>query len=216
MMSAVAGVTVATVDGESAASTARDKDDNVTIGGRVGGGFEGGDIWANAGGLFCGDGRPLVEDVALGEGVWPPTKPPKEPKDPESLFEKLLRLLCAEFLLEAVDWDHLFRLPTPSRNPFPLSGRVCKALVLRLVVSGDRVRPVRFVDIAFASLGLCDLKPVTVGCLPLRAVTEEARCTVIMEEDDAELGLEPCRWYVGGLANDDISTTSSTWSIGGM
>lgn len=102
-MSAVAGVTVATVDGESAASTAWDNDDNVTIGGRVGGGFKGGDILANAGGLFCGDGRPLVENVALGEGVWPPTKPPKEPKDPESLFEKLLRLLCAEFLLEVVD-----------------------------------------------------------------------------------------------------------------
>ncbi len=75
----------------------------MTIGGRVGGGFEGGDIFVNAGGLFCGDGRPLVEKVALGDGVWPPAKAPKEPKDPESLFEKLLRLLCAEFLLEAVD-----------------------------------------------------------------------------------------------------------------
>ena len=96
-------MTDATVDGESAASTAWDKDDNVTIGGKIGSGFEGDDILANAGGLFFGDGRPLVENVALGDGVWPPAKPPKDPKDPESLFEKLLRLLCAEFLLEAVD-----------------------------------------------------------------------------------------------------------------
>lgn len=75
----------------------------MTIGGKIGGGFGGGGIFAIAGGLFCGDGRPLVERVALGDGVWPPAKPPKEPKDSESLFEKLLRLLCAEFLLEAVD-----------------------------------------------------------------------------------------------------------------
>ena len=77
----------------------------MTIGGRIGGGFEGDNTFANAGGLFCGDGRPLVENVTLGDGVcdWPPAKPPKEPKDPESLFEKLLRLLWAEFLLEAVD-----------------------------------------------------------------------------------------------------------------
>lgn len=104
--SAVAGVTVATVDGESAASTAWDKDVSVTIGGRIGGGFGGVDIFANAGGLFRGDGRPLAENVALGDGVrpvWPAPKPLKEPKDPESLFEKLLRRLCAEFLLEPVD-----------------------------------------------------------------------------------------------------------------
>ena len=66
-----------------------------------------------------------------------------------------------------------------------------------------------------ASLGLCDLKPVAVGCLPFRAVTEEARCTVITEEDDAELGLEPCRWCIGGLANDAIPTTSSPWALVG-
>ena len=105
IMSAVAGVTVAAVDGESAASTAWDKDDSVMIGGRLGGGFEGGGILATTGGLFCGDGdgRPLVENVALGDGVCPPAKLPKDPKDPESLLEKLLRLLWAEFLLEAVD-----------------------------------------------------------------------------------------------------------------
>ncbi len=205
-MSAVAGVTVTTVDGESAASTAWDKDESVTIGGSIDAGFEGGDIFAIAGGLFCGEGRPLVENVALGDGVWPPAKPPKEPKEPESLFEKLLRLLCAEFLLEAVDCDHLFRFPTASRKPFPLSGRVYKALDLRLVVSGDKVRPEKFVGMVFASLGLCDLRPATGGCVPLRALTEEARCTVMTEEDDAELGLEPCRCCVGGLANDAMST----------
>lgn len=102
-ISAVAGVADATVDGESAASTAWDRDDSVMIGGKVGGGFEGDDIFSDAGGLFCGDGRPRVEKGALGDGVWPPAKPPKEPKDPESLLEKLLRLLGAELLLEAVD-----------------------------------------------------------------------------------------------------------------
>lgn len=84
-----------------------------------------------------------------------------------------------------------------------------KTLDLRFVVSGDSVRPEVFADSVFASFGLCDLKPVTGGCVPFRAATEEARCTVMTEEDDAELGLEPCRWYVGGLANDAISITSS-------
>ena len=91
------------VDGESAASTAWDNDDSVTMGGRIGGGFEGGDFFAKVEGLFCGDRRPLVAKGALGDGVCPPAKPPKEPKDPESLLEKLLRRFCAEFLLEAVD-----------------------------------------------------------------------------------------------------------------
>ena len=42
-------------------------------------------------------------------------------------------------------------------------------------------------------------------CVPFRAMMEEARCTVTTEEDDAELGLEPCRCCVGGLATDAIS-----------
>lgn len=77
------------------------------------------------------------------------------------------------------------------------------------MVSGDSVRPVRFVGIGLASLGLCDLKPVTEGWVLFRAVTEDARCTVMTDEDDAELGLEPCRWFVGGLPNDAISVTTS-------
>ena len=40
----------------------------MTIGGKIGGGFEGGDIPANAGGLLCGD-CPLVGRVAFGDGV---------------------------------------------------------------------------------------------------------------------------------------------------
>ena len=67
------------------------------------------------------------------------------------------------------------------------------------------MRAVSIVGIVFASLGLCDLRPVTGGCEPVYALTEEARCTVMTEEDDAELGLEPCRCCVGGLANDAIS-----------
>ena len=86
------------------------------------------------------------------------------------------------------------------------------------MVSGDSVRTVRFVGIVLASLGLCDLRPVTPGCVLPRAVTEEARCTVITEEDDAEFGLEPCRWCRGGLANDAISIMGRTrvlvgWSV---
>lgn len=78
-----------------------------------------------------------------------------------------------------------------------------------MVVSGESVRPVRFVGIVFGSLGLCDLRIVTDDFGPFRVVIEEARCTVTTEEDDAELGLEPCHWFVGGLANDAISITSS-------
>lgn len=71
------------------------------------------------------------------------------------------------------------------------------------------MRPVRFVGMGFASLGLCDLRPMTGGCVPFHALTEDARCTVMIEEDDAELGLELCHWCVGGLANDAISIFSS-------
>ena len=58
----------------------------------------------------------------------------------------------------------------------------------------------------FELLGLCDLRPVTAGYVSFRAVIEEVRCTVMTEEDDAEFGLEPCRWCVGGFANDAMST----------
>ena len=84
-----------------------------------------------------------------------------------------------------------------------------KALDLRLVFSGDKVRPVRFLGIVFPSLGLWDLKPVICGCVPFRAEIEEAHCAVMTEEDDAESGLEPCRWCVGILTNDAIATKSS-------
>ena len=74
------------------------------------------------------------------------------------------------------------------------------------------MRPVRFEGIVFASFGLCDLRVVTVECVPFRVMSEEARCTVMTEEDDAELGLEPCLGCFGGLATDAISITSSTLS----
>ena len=44
---------------------------------------------------------------------------------------------------------------------------------------------------AFTSLGLCDLSPETGGYGPCREVKEEARWTVTIEEDEAELDLEP-------------------------
>ncbi len=66
-MSAVTGVAVAAVEGESAASTAWDRDVKVTMGGRIGSGFAGGSaVLETSGGLF------LVGDrlkVALGDGV---------------------------------------------------------------------------------------------------------------------------------------------------
>lgn len=69
-MSAVAGVTVAIVEGESASSTAWESDDNVTMGGKTGGIVtEGGAIFEASGGLFFGEGRPLLVKAAFGDGV---------------------------------------------------------------------------------------------------------------------------------------------------
>ena len=132
----------------------------------------------------------------FGDVVGALANPLKELKDPDNLLEKLLRLLwVAEDLLEAVDCDHRFRFPTPpSRSPLPLSGLVCRALDRLLLASGVNVRRERSVGIVFASVGLCDLRPDTGGCGPCREVKDEARCTVTIEEDDAEFGREPCRW----------------------
>ena len=123
--SAVAGVMVAIVDGVSAASTACESDVNVTIGGRIGGGWPGGVFLKGPSGLPFGEGRPLGIPFALGDGdCCALPRPPKDPKDSESRLEKLLLLLCVEEdLLETVDWDHRFRFPTPSRTPLPLSER---------------------------------------------------------------------------------------------
>ena len=105
-ISAVTGVTVAAVDGESAASTAWDSELSVTIGGRTGSLFTGGLARLGAsGGLFFGEeARPLLVKAAFGDGICRSPKPLKEPKDPDNVFEKLLLLLCeAEPLLDAVD-----------------------------------------------------------------------------------------------------------------
>ena len=120
------GVADVAVEGESAASTAWESEVKVTIGGKIGSELAGGfAVLGRSGGpLFVGD-RPLLMIAALGDGLWRSPNPLKEPKDPDSLFEKLFLLLCeAEPLLDTVDCDHRFRFPTPSRKPFPLSGRV--------------------------------------------------------------------------------------------
>lgn len=55
-------------------------------------------------GLSLGGDLGLYCDFAFGEGACGPPNPLKEPKDPDSLFEKLpLLLLFAEDLLDAVD-----------------------------------------------------------------------------------------------------------------
>lgn len=69
-MSAVVGVTVATVEGESAAFTACDSEFKVTIGGRTGGVLSGQGAELDAsGGLFFGEDRPLFVRAALVGGV---------------------------------------------------------------------------------------------------------------------------------------------------
>ena len=60
-----------------------------------------------------------------------------------------------------------------------------------MVVAGDRVRRERSIGIVFASLGICDFSPETGGYRPCREEKEEARCTVTIDEDDTEVGLEP-------------------------
>ena len=120
--SVVVGVTVAIVDGESAASTAWDNEGKVTIGGRldvVGAGR--GALRAPCG-LPPGDVLVFARTILWGGGDCELVKPPKGPNGP---VEKLFRLFCvAEVLLELVDCDHRFRLPMPSLIPATLSGRV--------------------------------------------------------------------------------------------
>ena len=96
---------MATVEGVSAASTACDREVNVTMGGRTGGGWVGGVRVGISSGLPFGEGRPLGIPFAFGDGdCCALPKAPKDPKDPESRLEKLLLLLWVEDdLLETVD-----------------------------------------------------------------------------------------------------------------
>lgn len=91
----MAGVAVAVVmvDGELAASTACVKEERVTIGGRIGGGFVGGRDVENGpcGLVFSGD-LGLAWDFALGECPCGLLNVPKVPSDPDIRFEKLLLL----------------------------------------------------------------------------------------------------------------------------
>ena len=93
-ISAVTGVTLVAVEGESAASTACDSEVKVTIGGRIGSWLAGGfATFETSGGLSLDGERPLVARIALGDWFWRSPKPPKEPREPDNLFEKLLLLL---------------------------------------------------------------------------------------------------------------------------
>ena len=72
------------------------------MGGSTGGGFVGiGDIAASTGGVDLGGDLFLPFEFGDPAGGLPP-KPLKEPKDPDSRFEKLLLRLC-DVLLDAVD-----------------------------------------------------------------------------------------------------------------
>ena len=62
------GVTVATVDGVSAASTACESEVRVTIGGSIGGGWRGDTLWTGPSGLSLGEGRDFGGPFAFGEG----------------------------------------------------------------------------------------------------------------------------------------------------
>ena len=141
-------------------------------------------------GFAIGSGRFSLGAVcALAKGlgdICGLVKPPKAPNDPDSLFEKLpLRLCVAEDLLETVDCDHRFKLPTPSLTPCALSGRLYTALD-RLRASGERVRTDSLVGARLASLGLCGLNADPLGRAPFCGDTEAARCTVMMDEEEAE------------------------------
>lgn len=135
---AVAGVAAPMVDGESASSTACDNEDSATIGGSTGGGLSGmGDIAGRPAGVDRGGDLALVLYFEFGELPWGLPNPVNEPKEPDSRFEKLLLLLfVAEVLLDAVDCDQRFKLPTPSLSPCLLSGLAYRALE-RLFAPGD-------------------------------------------------------------------------------
>ncbi len=83
----------------------------MTIGGKVGTGCfvgcAGGLSFGASSGLVVAEGRNLPTTFPFGDwdcGLW---KPPKEPKDPETRFEKLLLLAWAveDLLLDTVDCD---------------------------------------------------------------------------------------------------------------
>lgn len=83
--------------------------------------------------------------------------------------------------------------------------------------SGERARFERSVGIRGFSNGLCDLSPVMIGPVPVpfRELKEDARWTVTIDDDEAELGLEFCRWCKGGLTRvDAISIPADSCFMG--
>ncbi len=98
-------MTVAIVEGVSAASTACEREVSVQIGGRTGGGWLGDILFGGPSGLSLGEDRVFGAPFAFGGGDdWALPRPLKEPNDPDNLLEKLLLLLWVEDdLLETVD-----------------------------------------------------------------------------------------------------------------
>ena len=116
-------MTLAIVEGVSAASTACEREVSVQIGGRTGGGWLGDILFGGPSGLSLGDDRVFGAPFAFSGGDgWALPRPLKEPSDPDNLLVKLLVLLWVDDdLLETVDWDQRFKFPIPSLTPLPLS-----------------------------------------------------------------------------------------------
>lgn len=103
-MSAVVGVAVAGVDGDSAESTAWERDDRASMGGRVGACTGGGERAGNPGVLSLSGECPRFPGRPLAKDACELPKPPNDPNDPDSRFDRLPRLFwLASVLLDPVD-----------------------------------------------------------------------------------------------------------------
>lgn len=144
---------------------------------------------AASSGLVLAEGPNLGAPLPLGDDECGLAKAPKEPKEPDNRFEKLLFL--GDEVLDTVDCDQRFRFPTPSRTPLLLSGQLYAALD-RLRGSGERFRSERFAGLKLMSFGLWDLRADALGRGPVRV--DAARCTVTSEEEDAAFDRVDWRW----------------------
>ena len=196
----MAGVIVVVVDGESTASTTCASEGKVMIGGRLVGACVGVATVGWLCGLSPGEYLDSMRPFRCGGGDCELAKPPSEPKDPDGLLAELFLLFRAtDDLLDAVDCDHLFKLPMPSVIPLALFGRLCTALARRLG-SGDSVRVEMFAEVVLVSIGLCGLSAVGTG--PLRDDKDIARFTVTTE-DETEFGLEELRCCDDAFVDDE-------------
>ena len=76
------------------------------------------------------------------------------------------------------------------------------------LVSGDNFRVEKEDAMGLISFGLFALRPVITGraLAPLWEVKDGVRCTVMTDEDEAEVGLEPWRECGGGFGRVEAIT----------